>query len=184
MKKIHLNNKYANKINANGFTLIELLAVIIIITIISVIVVPMILNTIDKAKKGAAVSTSNNYVDALELAIVKNKLENTSAIYVETECILSEKVNISCANGRNLVLKIKGTTLDEFKVVLDGMSHILSATWRVNQYCGNYEKNKGSMITSCEAMQIEVEHIKYNPVNTDWDVENVKEALDYLFSNR
>ena len=38
----------------NGFTLIELLAVIVILAIIALIAVPIIMNVINEAKKGAA----------------------------------------------------------------------------------------------------------------------------------
>ena len=42
------------KMNRKGFTLIELLAIIVILAIIAVITVPIILNIIDNARKGAA----------------------------------------------------------------------------------------------------------------------------------
>ena len=38
-----------------GFTLIELLAVIVILAVVALISMPLVLSTIDKAKKGAAI---------------------------------------------------------------------------------------------------------------------------------
>lgn len=49
----------------NGFTLIELLAIIVILAIIAVITVPVILNVIDNAKKGAAKSSAYGYKDSV-----------------------------------------------------------------------------------------------------------------------
>lgn len=49
-----------------GFTLIELLAVIVILAIIALIATPMIMDVIDKAKKGAAEASMNGYVDSIE----------------------------------------------------------------------------------------------------------------------
>ena len=48
-----------------GFTLIELLAIIVILAIIAVITVPIILNIVDNAKKGAAVSSAYGYTDSI-----------------------------------------------------------------------------------------------------------------------
>ena len=50
-----------------GFTLIELLAVIVILAVIAVIAVPMVLNTIEKARKGAFEQTINGVVKAVDL---------------------------------------------------------------------------------------------------------------------
>ena len=49
-----------------GFTLIELLAVIVILAIIAVIATPMVLNTIDDARKGAAKSSAYSYIEEVK----------------------------------------------------------------------------------------------------------------------
>ena len=51
--------------NKKGFTLIELLAIIIILAIIAVITVPIILNIIEKSKKGATTASAYGYKDAV-----------------------------------------------------------------------------------------------------------------------
>ena len=56
------------KMNKKGFTLIELLAIIVILAIIAVITVPIILNIIDDAKKGAEKNSVIGYGKAVELA--------------------------------------------------------------------------------------------------------------------
>ncbi len=55
----------------NGFTLIELLAIIVILAIIAVITVPIILNIIETARKGAAKNSVTGYGKAVELAFTQ-----------------------------------------------------------------------------------------------------------------
>ena len=60
-----------------GFTLIELLAVIVVLAIIALIATPMVLNTIEKARKGAAESSANTYLKAIETYIVRAELDSS-----------------------------------------------------------------------------------------------------------
>ena len=63
----------------NGFTLIELLAVIIILAVIALIATPIVLNVIDSAKKSAAASSVNGYIDAVKLARIEYMFDNSSS---------------------------------------------------------------------------------------------------------
>ena len=49
-----------------GFTLIELLAIIVILAIIAVITVPIVLNIIENARKGAVQNSALGYIDAVD----------------------------------------------------------------------------------------------------------------------
>lgn len=60
----------------NGFTLIELLAVIVILAIIALIAVPLILNVIEKAKKGAFKDSTYGVMKAAEYASLSSRLES------------------------------------------------------------------------------------------------------------
>lgn len=60
-----------------GFTLIELLAVIVILAIIALIATPMVLNTIDNARKGAAKSSALAYVNAIEQYMISSMLDSS-----------------------------------------------------------------------------------------------------------
>lgn len=60
-----------------GFTLIELLSVIIVLSIIALIAIPMILNTIEEAKKQAAKVEGLNYIDAVERYVVLSMLDSS-----------------------------------------------------------------------------------------------------------
>lgn len=61
-----------------GFTLIELLAVIVVLAIIALIATPMVLNTIEDARKGAAQSSALTYVSEVEKQIAVNMMSNSS----------------------------------------------------------------------------------------------------------
>ena len=64
-----------------GFTLIELLAVIVILAIIALIATPMIMDVIDKARKGVVEASTTGYIDAIEKYTVVGMLDqNTSSV--------------------------------------------------------------------------------------------------------
>ena len=63
--------------NKKGFTLIELLAVIVILAIIALITVPVVINIINNAKKGAAEDSTYGAMEAAKLFWVQNNVENT-----------------------------------------------------------------------------------------------------------
>lgn len=65
------------KMNKKGFTLIELLAIIVILAIIAVITVPIILNIIDEARKGAEKNSVIGYGKAVELAYTQYQYDNS-----------------------------------------------------------------------------------------------------------
>ena len=58
-----------------GFTLIELLAVIVVLAILMVIAIPLVLNTIEDAKKGAFKSSAYGMVKAAELEYTKQVMQ-------------------------------------------------------------------------------------------------------------
>jgi len=65
------------EMNKKGFTLIELLAIIVILAIIAVITVPIILNIIDEARKGAEKNSVIGYGKAVELAYTQYQYDNS-----------------------------------------------------------------------------------------------------------
>ena len=85
-KKFLLDN---NKFKKNAFTLIELLAIIVILAIIAVITVPIILNIIENARKGAAQDSAYGYKDAISKYYVTKLSEdpnyNMSGTYTTDE---------------------------------------------------------------------------------------------------
>ena len=59
----------------NGFTLIELLAVIVILAIIALIATPIVLNLINKARKGAFARSAEGVLKASKLYYASSVLE-------------------------------------------------------------------------------------------------------------
>ena len=72
------------KANKKGFTLIELLAVIVILAIIALITVPVVINIINNAKKGAAEDSTYGVVEAAKLFWTSNQMnfESTNSTIV------------------------------------------------------------------------------------------------------
>ena len=61
--------------NKKGFTLIELLAVIVILAIIALITVPVVINIINNAKKGAAEDSTYGVIESAKLFWVSNQMD-------------------------------------------------------------------------------------------------------------
>ena len=59
----------------SGFTLIELLAVIVILAVIAIIATPMIMDVIEKSRRGAAIESVNGILDAAEKYQLESMIE-------------------------------------------------------------------------------------------------------------
>lgn len=112
-----------------GFTLIELLAVIVILAIIALIATPMIMDVIDKAKKGSAESSMNGYVDAIEKYSVLRQVDNvttgglTSGVYEYNDTKLSE-------------VEVKGEKPTAGWVAINSKGYVEAAALKFNSYSG------------------------------------------------
>lgn len=110
--------------NKKGFTLIELLAVIVILAIIALVAVPMVLSTIESAKKGATESSAYAYVEAVENAIATYMLENNASeptsiddLRVEVKGDAPKSKTVCLANG---VVSEASLEYENYKVYYDG----------------------------------------------------------------
>ncbi len=97
------------KANKKGFTLIELLAVIVILAIIALITVPVVINIINNAKKGAAEDSTYGVVEAAKLFWVSNQMnfENTNTKII-FNC-QNSTCTTSVAGSSETTLQISGT---------------------------------------------------------------------------
>ena len=107
-----------------GFTLIELLAVIVILAIIALIATPMVLNTIDDARRGAAQSSAYAYVSAVETRIAANMLSNTA-------------YSIDAISVTNFA-EVKGDKPQEVSLSVSN-AVVTGGTIKVNGYTFNYD---------------------------------------------
>ena len=94
----------------NGFTLIELLAVIVILAIIALIAVPIIMNVINEAKKGAAKDSMYGYVEAIELEIAKAMLTDQNLLTGE---YTTKTGDLYSGSTKALSVSFKGTKPDD-----------------------------------------------------------------------
>ena len=85
--------------NKKGFTLIELLAIIVILAIIAVITVPIILNIIEKSKKGAAQDSAHGYKDAVQKSYLTNAIESGLNNKLNGEYEISSEGNLNNYDG-------------------------------------------------------------------------------------
>lgn len=84
-----------------GFTLIELLAVIVVLSIIIIIAIPMIVNEIEEAEKGAFRNTAYGIIEAAELEHSKSVLRDNRI----------EEITYTYENGKEKA-SIEGQKLD------------------------------------------------------------------------
>ena len=115
-----------------GFTLIELLAVIVILAIIALIATPMVLNTIDDAKKGAASSSASSYMSAVETSLTSYMLKNNGQSYA------TGKYNVAKLKS-DLDVQLKGDAPTEGNVCIASNGIVSKASVKVNGYVVNYD---------------------------------------------
>ena len=105
-KKKNKNNK-----NKTAFTLIELLAIIVILAIIAVITVPIILNIIENAKKGAAIDSAYGYKDAVYKSFLAELSDDTTKVLPEGTYSLNNTGKLVRNNPLSeLNVNVSGTT--------------------------------------------------------------------------
>lgn len=127
------------KNNSKGFTLIELLAVIVILAVIALIATPIILNLIERARKGAAESSAYAYIEAAEKAVVVYMMEHPEA-KITGDCTVAADDKLTCGteSAISLELDVKGDT-----PVADATSKVTfstdgDVTGATNLKIGNY----------------------------------------------
>ncbi len=121
-----------------GFTLIELLAVIVILAVVALISMPLVLNTIDKAKRGAAEESANSYVSAIETAIVSDMMNSNYNYTPEQTFILSDNGKKIVNGEKELEINIKGTYPTSGSIVIKN-AIVVSAELKISGYDINYK---------------------------------------------
>ena len=92
-----------------GFTLIELLAVIVILAVIALISMPLVLNTINKAKEGSNKNSVYGIVEAAELYASGQLIKNNS---FDTDTPRLYKVNVSVSDNNISSIDVTGEILN------------------------------------------------------------------------
>ena len=168
--------KYNRKFVENkAFTLIELLAIIVILAIIAVITVPIILNVIENAKKGAAQNSAYGYIDALKKQIVMNEIETQEQKKFDGVYTVNENTII---NGSTIItINVNGEKPSEGCIVI-GNSKVTSYSLKIGDYVVNKKNGiepeeeviKGGTIASCsESTSNETANANYVSPEQIWD---------------
>ena len=113
-----------------GFTLIELLAVIVILAIIALIATPIILNVIEKARKGSVESSMLGYVDAIEKQAMMSQVDSTATKI--------EAGTYNVTQLSNLKVEVKGDKPDTESVFVVNSKGQVSEGW-ATFYEGEYK---------------------------------------------
>ena len=128
-----------------GFTLIELLAVIVILAVIALIATPMVLDTINKSKKGAASSSAYTYVSEVETTLVKYMLKNGGTSYSAGKHTVAELQT-------DLGVEVKGDTPSEGNICIGSDRTVTSASIKINGYVVSYD-GKNATTTNLDEVE-------------------------------
>lgn len=121
----------------NGFTLIELLAVIVILAIIALIATPIVLNLIEKARKGAAQDSAYGVRKSAQLYYQTSLIDSPSGL---TENIVFNCNGISCTDGNNK-LDIDGTIPKNGEIEIKPNGEIIYSDIIINGYSCKIENS-------------------------------------------
>lgn len=124
-----------------GFTLIELLAVIVILGIISIIIVPILMNIIEKTKIGAAESSATNFIGAVESQVATNLLMKSNMFN------LDEENDYTLEELTNKNVKVKGK-IGDAAVRMSTKGIVTTAYLCVNGFSIQYNNGKSKRITT------------------------------------
>ena len=139
----------------NGFTLIELAAVIMILGIIMLIAVPIVLNTIENSKKGAAERSAENYLDTVETTVAWEKtareiqdgeytIQEDGSLCLDNDCTGENKIVITMSGNK----PSSGTIIIENGTVVDKLSTYPTkkTAMKVNEYTVSYNAEKNGYV--------------------------------------
>jgi len=117
----------------NGFTLIELLAIIVILAIIAVITIPVILNVIESARRGAAIDSAYGYKEAIYQSFLTELSTDPTKKLPTGTYVLDENGILVNTNG-NLVVNISGNAPKENSWVSLEQGEVLYYSLKIGDY--------------------------------------------------
>lgn len=111
--------------NTKGFTLIELLAVIVILAVIALIATPMVLDTINDAKKGAVQSSAYSVISAVENELAGILMDHPTSTLPASIVWTSSDVTVKGTQPVSISLGIAGGVVtDGYITFEDGVATI------------------------------------------------------------
>ena len=125
--------------NNKAFTLIELLTIIVILAIIAVITVPIILNIIENARRGAAIDSAYGYRDSIEQYYLTESIGGT------TSDVLATKVVKDTATLEENGLTVSGDEPTQGWVQID-KGQVIDYSLKFGEYVVNYDDTTKSPV--------------------------------------
>ena len=154
--------------NKHGFTLIELLAVIVVLAIIALIATPIVINTINNAKRGAAERSADNYIKQVEVAIATKRLdESTSNLSsLDGTYEINSEGNLEGDNlTEPLVIEMSGDRPTSGTIIVKDGEVQNSSSMIIGDYDVSYDETKNKYV----ALKLETYKITYNLTNVTGD---------------
>ena len=136
-----------------GFTLIELLAVIIILAIIALIATPIVMNIIERSRKGAAERSAENYLSAVETEVMSLRANGT--ILSDGTYTINEDGDVCLNSGctEKITIEMSGTkpssgtvAISNGKVVASGANNA-TTTLTIGEYTATIDSNGNVVAT-------------------------------------
>ena len=127
-----------------GFTLIELLAVIVVLAVIALIATPMVLNTIEESRKGAAQSSAYAYVGEVEKELASYMINNGNNYATGKQSVETLKTDLG--------IELKGDTPIEGNVCIGADGTITNASLKINNHVVSYD-GKEAIATESEEIE-------------------------------
>ena len=140
-----------------GFTLIELLAVIVVLVIIALIATPIVMNTIEKSKKGAAERTADSYVRAVETDIATSYV--VDGFYGE----VSETIPVEVLND---MIEIKGDKPTKGWVEVE-QGVVVDYKLKIGDYTVTYDKEKKTGVAT------KIEDVETPSIIYRWSIDTI-----------
>ena len=173
MFKTDLYNKLMKE-NNNGITLIALVLTIVVLIILASITINIVIGKngiIERGKQAKEQTIISQYKEKIEMIKIDVRLK-----YKSIEITLENLKNEFESDGQkywvNIVEQVLDSGIEKIKLTTrDG--YVFYITENTTEYRG-----KGQV-----AEIITAEEISYTPQDNTWKVDNVKQALDYLFNN-
>ena len=137
-----------------GFTLIELLAVIVVLAIIALIATPIVMNTIEKSKKGAAERSADNYIDAVEIAAATSKLDGNDIL--DGEYTIDEDGNLlvpSLPSGK-LTVEMNGNKPSDGTITIKDGQVTTDTTMTIGDYDVAYNEDNKKYEATKKIMEV------------------------------
>lgn len=173
MFKTDLYNKLIKE-NNSGITLIALVITIVVLIILASITINIVSGKngiIERGKQAKEQTIISQYKEKIEMIKLDVRLKYKS-IEITLENLKNEFESDSQKYWVNIVEQVVDSGIEKIKLTTrDG--YVFYITENTTEYRG-----KGQV-----AEIITAEEISYTPQDNTWKVDNVKQALDYLFNN-